>query len=142
MPTQIDTPPWTLSRWLLGIVGLYAAMLYLMGWYLLFAAPLILVLVALATIIGSFTADFDTAFGLASVIMSPLSIGFLIWQFFYFIGPAFIDILRSAGFFLQRAHSLTPRSAIAMVRQRRMHASKQILRLLKRLSLLFRGDLS
>lgn len=139
MPTQADTPPWTLSGWLWGIVSLYAAMLYLMGWYFLFSTPLILALIALAAIISSFTTNFDTALGLASFIMSPFSIWFLIWQLFYFLGPAVIDILRSVGFFLQRAHSLTPGSSIAMVRQRRMLASQQLSRLFQRLSLPFFG---
>jgi hypothetical protein len=140
MPAQIETPPWTLFGWLWGVVGLYAAMLYLMGWYFLFAAPFILGFMALAAIFSSFTNDFEISLGMVSLVMSPLSIWFLIWQFFYFLGPAFIDIVRSAGFFLQRAQSLTPKSAIAMMRQRRMHASQQLSNLLNWLSLPFRSD--
>lgn len=113
-------------------------MLYLMGWYFLFAAPLVLICLTLAALVSPFTESFETSMGVASLVMSPLSIWFLVWQFFYFVGPAYIDILRSVGFFLHRAQSLPPTSAIAMVKQRRRHASQQFSNLLNWLSLLFR----
>jgi hypothetical protein len=138
VPPQIDIPPWTLSGWLWGMVGLCAAMLYIMGWYLLFAAPLTIVFVTLVVVINAFTESFDVALGIASFALSPLSIWFLTWQFFYFVGPAYIDILRSVGIPLLGAHRLTPMSAIAMVRQRRMRASAQLSNLLNWLCLQFR----
>lgn len=142
MPTQIDTPPWTLSGWLWGMVGIYAAMLYVGVWYFLFMAPLILVTIALEVVISSSAENVDSSLEIASLVMSYLSYGFLIWQFFCFVGPTSLDILRSSGLFMQRAHSLTPTSAIAMMRQRRKHASQQLSNLLSWLSLPFRSDRS
>ena len=70
---QIDTPPWTLSGWLWGLVGLFSAMLYLMGWYFLFASPLILVFLAIATVVSFFAVNFDSAFA-ASAPRSALDV--------------------------------------------------------------------
>ena len=34
-------------------------------------------------------------FQIASIILGPLSIWFVIWQFLYFIGPAYLDVLHA-----------------------------------------------
>ncbi|MFY0622899.1 MAG: hypothetical protein JXQ89_14535, partial [Pelagimonas sp.] len=69
MPSQTDTPPWTLSGWLWGIMGLCAAMLYLMGWYFLFAAPLVLIFVMLAALVSPFTESFEASLGVVSLVV-------------------------------------------------------------------------
>lgn len=140
MPSKIVTRPWTLFGWLWGIVGIYVAMLYLMGWYLLFATPLMLLFFTLRVLISYFSTSFEDSLVIAIIVMSPFSIWFVIWQLFYFVGPAYIDILRSVGLFLQRAHSLTPTSALAMMRQRRTRSSQQMLSLVSWLLSPLRGD--
>ena len=143
MPKQIDSRSWTLDGWLQGMVGLYAAFCYVMGWYFLFSAPLLFTVILLAAIINAcFSVEFATSLGFASFVLSPFSIWFLTWQLLSFFGPAYIDLFRSAGIFTQRAHLMTPESAIAMVRKRRVYASNQLSALFRGLSSLFKGDQS
>jgi hypothetical protein len=126
MRMQFETPTWTFLGWLWGVVGFLAATAYLMGWYFIFAAPLILAYFVLSLIISSFAESTEVAL----IVLSPLALWFLMWQVFCFVGPACLELLRSVGLFLQRAHCLTPSSAIAVVRQRRVCASHQLLNLM------------
>ncbi|MEO9516354.1 MAG: hypothetical protein ABJH45_26575 [Paracoccaceae bacterium] len=104
---------------------MFAAMVYLIGWCFRFALPLLFLFSALAIGARFFAGSFDASLEISILILSPLSIWFVLWQVFYFGGPAYNDLLGSTGFFLQKAHSLTPMSAIAMVRHRRMQATRQ-----------------
>jgi ABC-type Na+ efflux pump permease subunit len=125
------TPRWTFSGWLWGIVGLYAAMGYIAWWYFLYAIPLLLVFSVLTYFISSFVESTMSSLSMASMILSPLSIWFLLWQFFYFVMPAYFDIIRLSGLFFQRAHHLTPMTALATVRVWRVRASSQFLSVLR-----------
>ncbi|MEP3636539.1 MAG: hypothetical protein ABJN14_04680 [Paracoccaceae bacterium] len=140
MSQQFETLPWTLAAWLWGIMGVFAAIFYLIGWYFRFALPLILLVFVLAIGVSFFASSFDTSLQIALFISSPLSVWFVTWQFFYFVGPVYTDIRRSTGFFLQRAQNLTPMSAIAMMRQRRMQATRQWSGFTNWLSSRFRRD--
>ena len=65
---HIETPRWTLSGWLWGIVGVYVAMFYLAWWYFLFATPLLLIFSALMVFTNLFVENQSDAIGIASLI--------------------------------------------------------------------------
>ena len=119
-------PAWTFLGWIWGLVGFLFATFYMLIWYFIFAIPLLVVFAIIAIFVSHFGGINNDPMGLATLILSPISITFLLWQFFAFIGPAYFDILRAVGFFLQRAHHLTPAKSIEIVKRRRTHVTKQL----------------
>ena len=87
-----------------------------------------------------FAESAEQSLAIASAVLSPLSIWFLFWQFGYFVGPAYVDIIRSFGFFQHKAHHQTPKSALDIVRRRRLSASRQLSNFLNLLFTPFRSD--
>lgn len=134
MIDEIDTPSWTPWGWLWGYIGVFAAFVYMYGWYFIFAAPLMVMFAVLNIISGIFVEDPQNAMSIVLLVLSPFSLWFVFWQFSSFIGPSFLDIIRAVGFFLQRAHHNTPSSLIAIVRGRRQNASKQFMNVSNRLT--------
>ncbi|MEM6620431.1 MAG: hypothetical protein AAF631_14200 [Pseudomonadota bacterium] len=128
-----SAPSWTLASWILGQFSVLIAFAYIMGWYFLFAVPLLALFAVVAFVASFFDLGSSDPIGFASLVLSPLSFAFLIWQFFGFVGPAYIDIVRAVGILTQRAHQLTPTKALALVKARRLAATNFVLKPFQRL---------
>lgn len=121
----------TFVNWVWGNIGIFLAMWYVLGWYFLFALPLIIVFFGISLVVKLVVEDQVIAMNIAMWILSPLSITFLIWQILHFAGPAYFDICKAMGFFGQRVHQYPPRKALALVRARRVVATEQFYRFLR-----------
>ena len=122
---DFETPTWTLSGWNWGNVAVLLAFHCLMMWYFILTAPLLILFAIIVFIVNTVPEGVRDAAGLASLIVSPISITFLFWQIFGYIAPAHFGILRAVAAFTQRAHHLTPAKSLAIVWKRRIHTTKQ-----------------
>ncbi|MEX0329236.1 MAG: hypothetical protein AB3N07_10980 [Ruegeria sp.] len=120
---------WTLYRWLAGNVGLLLAMTYMMGWYFLFSAPLLALFGLSATLVYFITGNDEGALGITALLLSPLSMTFLVWQLTRFIGPASVGLFRLSGFFGQNVHRFSPLDLLGFVRTHRQIATADLRRL-------------
>ncbi|UUV07834.1 hypothetical protein [Ruegeria sp. YS9] len=127
--SRSEQTSWTLYRWLAGNVGLLFVMMYTMGWYFLFSAPLLALFGLCATLVYFLTGNGEGALGITALLFAPLSITFLVWQMIRFIGPTFVGLFRRCGFFGQYLHRFSPSDLLEMARTHRQIASADLRRL-------------
>ncbi|WP_424832052.1 hypothetical protein [Ruegeria sp.] len=104
-------------------------MAYIGGWYFLFALPLMAVFAISFAVTFWITGGNETAVGISLILLSPISLAFLVWQVARFVGPAYVGIIQKCGIIWQRAHHFSPADLLGSVRKQRQIASADVLKL-------------